>query len=135
MCIWDNLQTKARRAKPRAFIGLENREIELPNAFGRVKSYYIEARLGTSYDISPEAIEHCRPELRQFFERKAREQLAWLLYEDIIERVQKLERAILEERSKQECLSKCEELIQFMTNDDARPHTTAECHERTNPVL
>ena len=130
MCIWDQLHTKARRAKPQAIIEVgEPRVIDLPTKWGRVESYYIEARLGTRYDVSPEAVKHGPPELLKLFERQAREQLATLLYEDIIERVQNLERAILEEQPKYDCVKQCEELIRYMTSDDARPHNTEECHE------
>ena len=130
MCIWDRLQMRARCMQPRAYVEMSDPKavppvIDLPIEWGRVESYRVEARLGVEYRNNMPLSESI--DVKALMLHEARESLARLLYEDVIDQVRAIEQAVLEEK-REHALRRCEHLLRYMTDDSARPQTEQDCH-------
>jgi hypothetical protein len=120
MCIWDRLARYARQCDARTFT--PKVEITPPTTpalpmreHPGMRPFAIRASLHIEYYVSEELVgnEHAMA----MFERDAREQLAALLYEDVLKRLARIEEQV---QDGDYPATMFKELRDYMTRDEAR---------------
>ena len=129
MCIWDQLQMRARHTQPRAYVEVSD-AMPVPQRNDLLEKWYAETyRVGAQLSVEV-SVANCMmqaPNAEALILRSARESLARLLYEDVIEQVLAIQRAVIDEK-REHALCQCERLLRYMTDDSARPQTEQDCH-------